>query len=121
MVKSNCKKRARLNAMRYVLQQFNYTNKDSKHIGKIDPLIVGRSNVVYEQGEHALHSPSGLSRTRANSGLHGVSLLRPCAGYRSMAHAYPLKLSTRHQLLGPVQHLVQIALQHLALGGCQVL
>lgn len=62
VVKSNCKKRARLNAMRYVLQQFNYTNKDSKHIGKIDPLIVGRSNVVYEQGEHALHSPSGVKQ-----------------------------------------------------------
>ncbi|WP_193088446.1 polyphosphate kinase 2 [Advenella sp. FME57] len=62
VVKSNCKKRARLNAMRYVLQQFNYTNKDSAHIGKIDPLIVGRSNVVYEQGEHVLHSPSGVKQ-----------------------------------------------------------
>ncbi len=62
VVKSNCKKRARLNAMRYVLQQFNYTNKDPAHIGKIDPLIVGRSNVVYEQGEQALHSPSGRNQ-----------------------------------------------------------
>ena len=60
VVKSNCKKRARLNAMRYVLQQFDYTNKDLAHIGKIDPLIVGRSNVVYEQGEHVLGSPSGV-------------------------------------------------------------
>lgn len=62
VVKSNCKKRARLNAMRYVLQQFNYTNKDSSQIGKIDPLIVGRSNVVYEQGEHVLHSPTGIQQ-----------------------------------------------------------
>ena len=56
VVKSNCKKRARLNAMRYVLQQFNYTNKDPANIGKIDPLIVGRSNVVYEQGEHVVQN-----------------------------------------------------------------
>ncbi|PJX25423.1 polyphosphate kinase 2 [Advenella sp. S44] len=59
VVKSNCKKRARLNAMRYVLQQFDYTNKDKAQIGKIDPLIVGRSNVVYEQGEHVLGSQTG--------------------------------------------------------------
>ena len=62
VVKSNCKKRARLNAMRYVLQQFDYTNKDAAHIGKIDPLIVGRSNVVYEQGEHVLQSPTGIKQ-----------------------------------------------------------
>lgn len=59
VVKSNCKKRARLNAMRYVLQQFDYANKNPAHIGKIDPLIVGRSNVVYEQGESVLHVLSG--------------------------------------------------------------
>lgn len=54
VVKSNCKKRARLNAMRYVLHKFNYKNKDLKSIGKIDPLIVGRSNVIYESGESAV-------------------------------------------------------------------
>ena len=51
VVKSNCKKRARLNAMRYILQKFPYDNKTVKQIGKIDPLIVGRSNVIYEKGE----------------------------------------------------------------------
>ena len=52
VVKSNCKKRARLNAMRYVLHKFNYRNKDVSVIGKIDPLIVGRSNAIYETGEN---------------------------------------------------------------------
>lgn len=52
VVKSNCKKRARLNAMRYVLHKFNYRNKDVSVIGKIDPLIVGRSNAIYEAGEN---------------------------------------------------------------------
>ncbi len=56
VVKSNCKKRARLNAMRYVLNKFNYENKDPSKIGRMDPLIVGRSNVIYEQGENAFFS-----------------------------------------------------------------
>ena len=51
VVKSNCKKRARLNAMRYILHKFPYTNKDPKMIGRVDSLIVGRSNVIYEKGE----------------------------------------------------------------------
>jgi polyphosphate kinase 2 len=51
VVKSDCKKRARLNAMRYILHRLPYKNKDSDRIGALDPLIVGRANVVYEQGE----------------------------------------------------------------------
>jgi polyphosphate kinase 2 len=51
VVKSNCKKRARLNAMRYILHKFPYTGKDATMIGKVDSLIVGRSNVIYEKGE----------------------------------------------------------------------
>ena len=51
VIKSDCKKRARLSAMRYVLHKLNYGNKDLKAIGKLDPLIVGRAHVVYERGE----------------------------------------------------------------------
>ena len=51
VVKSDCKKRARLNALRYVLHRLPYTNKDLTRIGPLDPLIVGRANVVYERGE----------------------------------------------------------------------
>lgn len=51
VIKSDCKKRARLNAMRYVLQKLPYKNKDIAHIGKLDPLIMGRAHVVYERGE----------------------------------------------------------------------
>ena len=51
VIKSNCKKRARLNAMRYVLHKLPYNNKDTGRIGNLDPLIVGRANVVYERGE----------------------------------------------------------------------
>jgi len=52
VIKSDCKKRARLNAMRYVLHKASYTNKFLPHIGPLDPLLVGRAHVVYEQGEH---------------------------------------------------------------------
>ena len=51
VVKSDCKKRARLNALRYVLHKLPYANKDIDRIGPLDPLLVGRANVVYERGE----------------------------------------------------------------------
>ena len=51
VIKSDCKKRARLNAMRYVLHKLPYTNKDLINIGTLDNLIVGRAHVVYERGE----------------------------------------------------------------------
>ncbi|WKD58685.1 polyphosphate kinase 2 [Corynebacterium caspium] len=41
-IKSNDKKRARINAMRYVLSKFEYTGKDHKIVGQPDPTIVGR-------------------------------------------------------------------------------
>ncbi|MFN8227457.1 MAG: polyphosphate kinase 2 [Mycobacterium sp.] len=43
VVKSNDKKRARLNAMRYVLSKFDYDNKNFDIVGQPDPLIVGRA------------------------------------------------------------------------------
>jgi polyphosphate kinase 2 len=51
VIKSDCKKRARLNAMRYILHRLPYANKEGDLIGPIDPLLVGRANVVYERGE----------------------------------------------------------------------
>ncbi len=51
VIKSDCKKRARLNAMRYLLHKLQYARKDLNAIGSIDPLIVGRAHVVYERGE----------------------------------------------------------------------
>jgi hypothetical protein len=43
VVKSNDKKRARINAMRYVLGKFDYDNKDREVVAVADPLIVGRA------------------------------------------------------------------------------
>lgn len=51
VIKSDCKKRARLNAMRYTLHRLPYANKNLDYIGPLDPLLVGRAHVVYERGE----------------------------------------------------------------------
>lgn len=51
VVKSDCKKRARLNAMRYVLHRIPYEGRELEKIGVVDPLLVGRAQVVFEQGE----------------------------------------------------------------------
>jgi polyphosphate kinase 2 len=41
-VKSNDKKRARINAMRYFLQRYDYDGKDAEIVGRPDPLLVQR-------------------------------------------------------------------------------
>ena len=51
VIKSDDKKRARLNALRYLLHSFPYTAKDPERIGAVDPLLVGRAHIVYERGE----------------------------------------------------------------------
>ncbi|MDE1948535.1 MAG: polyphosphate kinase 2 [Burkholderiales bacterium] len=43
VIKSDCKKRARLNALRYLLHRLPYSNKDIARIGAVDTLLVGRA------------------------------------------------------------------------------
>ncbi len=54
VIKSDCKKRARLNAMRYLLHRLPYANKDPELIGAVDGLLVGRAQLIFERGEHVL-------------------------------------------------------------------
>jgi polyphosphate kinase len=56
VVKSDDKKRARLNAMRYVLHAMPYKGKDAQRIGPVDDLLVGRANIIHERDEHDLAS-----------------------------------------------------------------
>jgi polyphosphate kinase 2 len=53
VVKSNDKKRARLEAMRHVLSLFDYDNKDHEIVGQPDANIVGSAARIYERGENA--------------------------------------------------------------------
>ncbi|MCI5851209.1 MAG: polyphosphate kinase 2 [Sutterellaceae bacterium] len=48
VVKSDDKKRARLNAIRYVLNTIPYEGRDDKMVGPVDPLIVGRATAMTE-------------------------------------------------------------------------
>ncbi|SEC31662.1 polyphosphate kinase 2 [Arthrobacter woluwensis] len=52
VVKSNDKKRARLEAMRHVLNLFDYDGKDPDLATAPDPLIVGPASRIFEDGEH---------------------------------------------------------------------
>ncbi len=54
VIKSDDKKRARLNAMRYILHSMPYGGKEAKRIGSVDELLVGRANIIHERGEHDL-------------------------------------------------------------------
>jgi len=56
VIKSDCKKRARLNAMRFILDSLDYPNKDRKVATRPDPKIVGSARNIYEQGEQYLES-----------------------------------------------------------------
>ena len=53
VIKSDDKKRARINAMRHLLHAIPYENKDEKIACAPDPLIVGSAADIYEEGEHA--------------------------------------------------------------------
>ncbi len=52
VVKSNDKKRARLEAMRFVLHQIDYDGKDHDVVGTPDGKIIGRGVDLFEQDEH---------------------------------------------------------------------
>ena len=56
VIKSDDKKRARLNAMRHVLSSVPYETKDESVVMPPDPLIVGHASEIYEEGEHAMVS-----------------------------------------------------------------
>jgi polyphosphate kinase 2 len=49
VVKSNDKRRARLEAMRYVLSMFRYQGKNAELVGEPDPLIVGPAPLLQEK------------------------------------------------------------------------
>ncbi len=54
IIKSNCKKRARLNCMRHFLSTLDYPDKDSSIATPPDPLIVGGAGHVVHSADHIL-------------------------------------------------------------------
>lgn len=54
VIKSNDKKRARLNCMRHFLSSLDYPDKDLQIVQDPDPLIVGQAHQVVHNSEHIL-------------------------------------------------------------------
>jgi polyphosphate kinase 2 len=54
IIKSNDKKRARINCMRHFLRSIQYAGKDEAIVGAPDPLIVGSSHDVIGRSQHIL-------------------------------------------------------------------
>ncbi len=54
VIKSDDKKRARVNCMRHFLSRMDYPDKNESIACPPDPLIVGSASQVYERGEHHL-------------------------------------------------------------------
>ncbi|MFJ4696198.1 polyphosphate kinase 2 [Streptomyces sp. NPDC088766] len=71
VVKSNDKRRARLEAMRSLLHRIDYTLKDPEAIGKPDPLVVGAAATLLEPGEEdTALSPTPLTARTEGPGNH---------------------------------------------------
>ncbi|WP_299533722.1 polyphosphate kinase 2 [uncultured Streptomyces sp.] len=72
VVKSNDKRRARLEAMRSLLARVDYDAKDTEAVGKPDPLIVGAAATLLEPGEEgaAALSPTPLTGQAEGPGEH---------------------------------------------------
>jgi hypothetical protein len=58
VIKSNDKKRARLNCMRHFLASLDYPDKDLEVVGEPDPLIVGQAHHVIHGSTNHIHAAS---------------------------------------------------------------
>ncbi|MCM2388192.1 polyphosphate kinase 2 [Streptomyces albipurpureus] len=71
VVKSNDKRRARLEAIRSLLARIDYDRKDVAAVGRPDPLIVGAADTLLEAGEEdAALSPTPLAGLPLGPGRH---------------------------------------------------
>ncbi|MFK4068360.1 polyphosphate kinase 2 [Streptomyces sp. NPDC029674] len=71
VVKTNDKRRGRLEAMRHLLLRVDYEAKDAEAVGEADPLIIGPANTLLEPGEDATDlSPSKLADNPRGPGRH---------------------------------------------------
>lgn len=68
IVKSNDKKRARINCMRHFLSTLDYPDKNMELVSQPDPLIVGNASHVIHQSEHILGKSLHPERRRGTNG-----------------------------------------------------
>ncbi|CAM5623238.1 hypothetical protein GCM10010343_13110 [Streptomyces avidinii] len=71
VVKTNDKRRGRLEAMRSLLSRIDYDGKDEEAVGYPDPLIVGAADTLLEAGEEPTDlTPTPLAGPPLGPGLH---------------------------------------------------
>ncbi|AVV47019.1 polyphosphate kinase 2 [Streptomyces sp. ID05-04B] len=71
VVKSNDKRRGRLEAMRSLLHRVDYAAKDPHAVGRPDPLVVGAAATLLEPGEEdTVLSPTPLTPQTEGPGRH---------------------------------------------------
>ncbi|GAA2313953.1 polyphosphate kinase 2 [Streptomyces kunmingensis] len=71
VVKTNDKRRGRLEAMRHLLLRFDYESRDEDAVGKADPLVIGPADTLLEAGEDPADlSPSRLADYNEGRGQH---------------------------------------------------
>jgi polyphosphate kinase 2 (PPK2 family) len=67
IIKSDDKKRARLNCMRHFLSSLNYDDKDEELVGQSDPFIVTSSDHAIAHSEHILGKSLHPEQRRSKS------------------------------------------------------
>ncbi|MFF8642657.1 polyphosphate kinase 2 [Streptomyces sp. NPDC015345] len=71
VVKTNDKRRGRLEAMRHLLLRVDYEARDEGAVGKADPLVIGAADTLLEPGEDPTDlSPSRLAGSDEGPGQH---------------------------------------------------
>ncbi|WP_417277949.1 polyphosphate kinase 2 [Celeribacter sp.] len=68
IIKSNDKKRARIECMKHFLMTLDYPDKDEELIGEPDPLIVGHAGHVVHRAEHILGTALHPEARRGKNG-----------------------------------------------------
>ena len=74
IIKSDDKKRARLNCMRHFLSLLNYDDKDFDTVGEPDPFIVTSSDHAVANSDHILGASLHPQQRRSKKKSRGASM-----------------------------------------------
>ncbi|QES46942.1 polyphosphate kinase 2 [Streptomyces venezuelae] len=78
VVRTNDKRRGRLEAIRHLLTRVDYASKDPEAVGRPDPLIIGAADTLLEPGEEATAlSPTPLADNPQGPGQHPPAASEP--------------------------------------------
>ena len=62
-IKSDDKKRGRINCMRHFLSKLDYPDKDDDVVGKLDPHIAGSAKEVHEKDEFTNYFEESIEKS----------------------------------------------------------